>query len=140
MTTLNDADRQVLWDVADVLIPATEVMPSLRDADADGTWLQRTCAARPDLVEELKLLLGELRGADLSAVLVSLHSNDRARFDVLATFVAGTYYMVPAVRDLIGYPGQVRNPPPVDLAAEELGDELFEGAMNYAGSYRVAPD
>lgn len=140
MTALNEGRTTVLLDVADVLIPATDVMPALRDADPSGEWLGRACTARADLVADLVAILDELEGADLSTVVVALHRNDRAKFDVLATFVAGTYYMIPRVRELIGYPGQVRNAPPLDLAAEELGDEIFEGAMNYSGSYRPTPD
>lgn len=140
MTALTDERRSVLMDVADVLIPATDLMPSLRDADPSGLWLERACGARADLVGALGAILDELQGADLHSVLVSLHAEDRLRFDVLATFVAGSYYMVPVVRELIGYPGQVRNAPPLDLAADELGDEIFERAMNYTGSYRPAPD
>ncbi|KUI29308.1 hypothetical protein [Mycobacterium sp. GA-2829] len=140
MTTLTDVRKSVLLDIADVLIPGTDEMPSLRDADTSGEWLERTCAARADLLDELGAILDELVGADLPSVVVALHGNDRARFDVLATFVAGAYYMVPEVRELIGYPGQVRNAAPLDLAAEELGDDLFERAMNYRGSYRPAPD
>ena len=43
----------MLLDVADVLIPATDTMPALRDADPDGEWLDRACAARADLLAEL---------------------------------------------------------------------------------------
>jgi hypothetical protein len=67
-----------------------------------------------------------------------LHGDDRATFDVLATFVAGTYYMIPQVRELIGYPGQRRTPAATDAAADELSDDIFQGALDYAGSYRPA--
>jgi len=33
----------------------------------------------------------------------------------------------------------VRNPAPLDLASDELSDDVFEGAMNYPGTYRSAP-
>jgi hypothetical protein len=137
---LTESRRAVLLDVADVLIPATSTMPALRTADPDGQWLQRTCRARADLLEELTQILDEVAGTDLAAVLASMHAARRSRFDVLATFAAGTYYQIPRVRELLGYPGQVRAPAPLDLAVDELSDEIFEGAMNYPGSYRPAPD
>ena len=139
MTSLTEARRAVLLDIADVLIPQTDTMPALRAADPDGEWLQRACRARADLLDELGRILDELTDADLSAVLVSMHAEQRAHFDVVATFVAGSYYMIPRVRELLGYPGQVRAPAPLELAADELSDEIFEAAMNYSGSYRPAP-
>jgi hypothetical protein len=140
MTTLTQEERDVLYDVADVLIPATDTMPALRTADADGEWLDRAVAARADLLPALRQSLHTLSGIhDLAIALRGLHGNDRATFNVLTTFVAGSYYMVPRVRELIGYPGQRRAPAPIDLAANELSDEIFEGALNYDGGYRHAP-
>lgn len=140
MSTLTQADRDLLHHIADVLVPATDTMPALRDADASGEWLDRACAARADLLPKLGRTLNALSGcSDLGTALRGLRGGERATFDVLATFVAGTYYMIPRVRELIGYPGQVRAPAPIDLAADELSDEIFEGAMNYDGGYRPAP-
>jgi hypothetical protein len=138
MSTLAQADRNVLHDVADVLIPATKTMPALRDADPGGTWLDRACLARADLVPSLARALRVLAGADLPAAVRRLHGDDRATFDVMATFVAGTYYMIPQVRELIGYPGQRRMPAAIDAAADELSDDVFQGALDYALSYRPA--
>jgi hypothetical protein len=136
MSSITEPQRAVLLDVADVLIPETDAMPSLRAADPDGEWLERACRARADLVDELCQILDEIAGSNMSSLLVSMHRDQRPRFDVLATFAAGTYYLIPRIRELIGYPGQVRAPAPLDLAADELSDEIFEGAMNYSGSYR----
>lgn len=137
--SLTDRQISVLMDVADVLIPANATMPALRDADATGEWLGRACRARADLVDRLGALLDDLDGADLPAALHALHADDRPAFTIVATFVAGTYYMVPAVRKLIGYPGQVRSPAPLEQAADELSDDIFEGALQYTGTYRHAP-
>ncbi|MGV9864375.1 hypothetical protein [Rhodococcus koreensis] len=140
MTHLSEQERQTLWRVADVLIPATATRPSLRDADPDGIWLERALTARADLVGALQTELTRLETVpDLEPAVIDLHESDRARFEVLATAVSGAYYLVPAVRELIGYPGQHRNPPRLEDAAEELSDEVFEAAMNYPGSYRPTP-
>lgn len=141
MTELTADDRELLLVVADVLIPATDTMPALRDADCTGEWLGRAYAARADAAPDLLRALRTLASEDnLTTALHTLHARDRATFDVLAMIAAGAYYMVPRVRDLIGYPGQVRNPAPIDQAADELSDEIFEGAMNYRGGYRSVPD
>lgn len=139
MNTLSDPRRAVLLNVADVLIPATDTMPALRDADAAGEWLDRACRARTDLVDELGVILDDLADGDLPSALASMHARDRSTFDVIATFVAGTYYMVPEVRELIGYPGQLSAPAPLELAADELSESVFAQAMNYSGTYRRAP-
>jgi hypothetical protein len=139
MSTLSDLHRSALLDIADVLIPATDTMPALRDADPTGEWLDRACRARSDLVDGLCLVLDDLAGGDLASVLRSMHADKRSTFDVLATFVAGTYYMVPKIRELIGYPGQLRSPAPLELAADELSDGVFAIAMNYSGTYRRPP-
>ncbi|KWX64517.1 hypothetical protein [Mycobacterium sp. NAZ190054] len=140
MSPLTEAQRAVLLDAADILVPATDTMPALRAADPAGEWLGRACRARADLVGDLAAILDGLTAVDdLENALRAMHSQERARFDVVATFVAGTYYLIPQIRELVGYPGQVRAPAPIDLAADELSDEIFEGAMNYSGSYRPAP-
>ena len=139
MSALSDRHRATLLAVADVLIPPTDTMPALRDADPAGAWLDRACLARFDLLEELRRVLDGLDGGDLPTDLAALHARQRPTFDVLATFVAGTYYLIPAVRELIGYPGQVRSPAPLDQAADELTDGVFDAAVNYPGTYRRAP-
>ena len=89
-------ERAQLHALADILIPQTETMPPLRDVDADGGWLDRACVARGDLLPALRAALLDLAGAaDLTAALRGLHGADRDTFDVVATVVAGAYYMVP---------------------------------------------
>ena len=140
MSVLTRAERDALLDVADVLIAPTDSMPTLREADPTGEWLDRACSARSDIFTDVQRLLRDVADApNLAATLRRLHGEDRVSFDEVATIVAGAYYMVPRVRGLIGYPGQVRAPAPLNLAADELSDEIFETAMNYPGSYRAAP-
>ena len=132
-------EQETLWAVADVLIPQTAEMPSLRDADPEAVWLARALEARSDIVETIKASLNDLAQVkDLENELIRMRSESRQTFDDLASIAAGTYYMVPRVRELIGYPGQERRPAPVELAADELSDDIFEGAMAYEGTYREA--
>ena len=140
MTALSDAHRELLLQVADVLIPPKGTMPSLRNADPTGEWVERACLARVEILEDLADALDGLIGRDdLTTALRELHADARATFDVVANVASGAYYLIPEVRVLLGYPGQVRNPAPLDLASDELSDEIFEGAMNYAGTHRSAP-
>ena len=137
MSALSEPHRELLLQVADVLIPSTDTMPSLRRADPDGRWLARACLARADVLADLADALEELAGEDLVTALRALHTSARATFDIVANVVSGAYYLIPEVRALLGYPGQVRNPAPLDLAADELSGEIFDGAMNYTGTYRA---
>lgn len=140
MGTLSKSDRELVLRVADVLIPPNATMPGLRAADPAGEWLSRACVARADLLADLTDALNELaEHPDLPSALRHLHSEARVTFDVIANLVAGAYYLIPEIRALLGYPGQVRNPAPLELASDELSDEIFEGAMNYTGAYRPAP-
>jgi hypothetical protein len=140
VTNLSAPQMDLLLRVADVLIPATALMPSLRTADPDGQWLRRAYFARQDVLPALTDALDQLAESDdLPSALQTFHRDSRNTFDVVANVVAGAYYLIPEVRTLLGYPGQVRNPAPLDLAGEELSDEVFEGAMNYPGTHRPAP-
>jgi hypothetical protein len=138
MNVLSDEELATLWSVADVIVPATEQMPSLRDADADGSWLGRALAANPGLLDGLHRVLAAVEGNDVSATVRELYGSARPDFDVLATVVTSTYYLIPQVRQLIGYPGQTRNPARLDEAAEQLED-LLDQAMSRPSFYRPTP-
>jgi len=138
VSELSDQELATLWAVADVLVPATEGMPALRDADARAEWLDRALAADPGLVDDLQRVLAAIQGGDVSATVRGLFVSVRRDFDVLATVVTGTYYLIPQVRRLIGYPGQSRNPPRLEEAAEQLED-LLEQATSRPSFYRPTP-
>ncbi len=139
--TLTAAHIDAARSVADVLIPRTAERPALREADPDARWLTVAFAARDDRADDVRALLDQLpEVGDPKPWLRRLRSDHRDVFDALASVIAGAYYMTPTVRDLIGYPGQERRPAPVTLAADELSDEIFEGAMNYDRSFRKPHD
>jgi hypothetical protein len=48
--TLDARERETLYALADILIPATATMPSASEADPRGKWLGKALAARPDLL------------------------------------------------------------------------------------------
>ena len=135
--TLTAQQQEAVFAVADVLVPGTESMPSFRQVDPDFTWGARGLAVRPTIVGELQGLLDEAaHQTNLAGFLREMHDQRVSDFEVLSTYVLGAYVMVPEVRTLYGYPGQQQLPAAPDLAAEELSDEVFEGAMAYEGTYR----
>lgn len=134
---LTDDQLETLYAVADILVPPTDAMPSLRDADPERIWLARAISAHPVLARETGQILDDLAlQQDLAEALRALHDDRLDLFLSVSTFVLGTYVMVPEVRSRYGYPGQVQRPAPTDLAVEELSDEIFATAMEYGGTYR----
>ncbi len=142
-TILDSARIETAWTIADVLVPETDDRPSLKTADPEARWLAVAFAARRDSEHELAVLLDILRGreqSEVEAMLRSLRVEKRYLFDTISSVIAGAYYMTPQVRALIGYPGQEQRPAPLELAADELSDEIFEGAMAYGGAFRAPSD
>jgi hypothetical protein len=94
-------------ELADVLIPACDGMPSASQADVPGRWLREAVRLRPDLRPALDTVLRVARdhGTPQDALRrVAVEFPDA--FEALGILTAGAYYMDPRVRELMGYPGQ----------------------------------
>lgn len=128
--TLSDAQRATLAGLADVLIPAGGGMPSASEAGVTGRWLDELLASRPDLGEDLVRVLDAAAGQEPTAAVRSLaEAPDGADFAVLSTVVPGAYYLDPAIRARIRYPGQEAVPipePSLDPSDEELLRTVIE--------------
>src|SRR5260370_9240435 len=98
--------REVLAAVADLLIPGGDGMPSATEAGAAGRWLDEVLQLRPDFGPPLAAVLDRLIGADPSAALTKLRTDDPAGFGVLAEVVAGGHFLNPKVRSAIRSPRQ----------------------------------
>ena len=114
MSTL---DRERLGALADVLVPAASGMPSATEAGVHRAGLDRVLAARPDLEPLLARVLADAAG-EPGDVLRRLQASDEAGFAALTLAVTGAYYTDPAVRRLIGYPGQQYQPELVTRAPD----------------------
>jgi hypothetical protein len=106
---MSAVDRDLLGALADVLVPAAAGMPSATEAGVHREGLDRVLAARPDLEPVLVRVLAAAAG-DPGDVLRRLQATDEAGFAALTLAVTGAYYTDPAVRRLIGYPGQQYRP------------------------------
>lgn len=139
MTTTDTIDtdlRETLGLLADVLIPSAEGMPSAREADVAGKWLDRVLGVRPDLRLELSRVLEQAKGRDSADEIHRLQEEDDTGFATLALVVTGGYYLNPRVRRLIGYPGQKPNAPYPDEADFYLGDGLLDPVIERGPIYR----
>lgn len=123
---LTPAQRATFASLADVLLPASEGMPSATEVAAEGMWLDRALRARPDLQLELIQVLQTIERRDPIEALRFLEATDEAGFDTLLILAASAYYMSPRVRKLVRYPGQERRPIYLDGADHYLGDGLLD--------------
>lgn len=133
-----------LLAVGDLLVPAVDQNPAASAAPGYDLWLRRSIAAR---AEEFDLLVQTLDGlapadAGLETRLRALHasgSEEDGRFHLVSSIVVGAYLMVPEVKELIGYPGQHRDPARVEEAADELSDGLLDPVISRGPIY-VRPE
>jgi hypothetical protein len=136
-STLDDEARQILMGLADILIPASERMPSASQAGVGGEWIDRAMEARQDWAADLVSLLERARGKDYRAILAELQTSEPATFTMLTEMVAGAYFMNPEVRKLIGYPGQ--RAIPIGTAPDEQLEELLKPVVQRGPIYRSCP-
>jgi hypothetical protein len=137
---LDAAERETLMGLADVLVPATGVMPAASEADRSGKWLARALRARPDLTPELQRVLKGARGRPPETEIERLQDADTEGYAALAAIVTGAYYMNIKVRKLIGYPGQKPAPPYPDEADYYLADGLLDPVRTRGRRYRAVPE
>jgi hypothetical protein len=107
---LSDQQRQTFAALADVLIPSAEGMPSASEAGVPTRWIDEAIGFRPDLEPGLvrALEIGATLPAEEAVVILNAEHTDA--FDALGVLTSGAYFLNPAVKDLIGYPGQVPAP------------------------------
>lgn len=91
--------------LADYLIPAHKQMPKFSDV---CSWAAALTALdfRIDLKEGFERATGVDLSNGIEAALEQLNTDDSEAFSAVSTIALATYFMTPAVRDLIGYPGQ----------------------------------
>jgi hypothetical protein len=119
-------ERTVFADLADVLVPAADGMPSASEIGVHKRLLDRTLAARPDLAQPLLALVHRARGREPDAGVRRLRLEDAEGFAVLLSVVTAAYYLSPKVRRLIGYPGQR----PVEVFSDQADYDLREGILD----------
>jgi hypothetical protein len=136
---LSAAQRSTLHKIADQLVPAASDNPSATHAPDYDEWLDRCIAARRDAIDLLLSTLDQLADADgteLDRALRQLHADDyEGRFHLISSIVAGAYLAGDYIRQLVGYPGQLRQPAKVDAAANELADGILDPVLKRGHIY-----
>lgn len=135
---LTDEESVVLLRVADCLIPAAGPNPKASDAEGYSANLQLALAARSDVFDavlEAVRSLADVADGDLRAALKTMWAEDKLTFDPLSSIVAGAYFMTPQVKQLIGYPGQHRDPAGLEDAANELETGILDPVIERGPIY-----
>jgi hypothetical protein len=133
------ARRAVLAELADVLIPSGDGMPSASEAGVAGRWLDQVLALRADFGPPLAAVLDRVKGVDPAAAVAQLRSDDPTGFGVLCEVVAGGYFLNPVVRTAIGYPGQQAVPIVAEQPPDYEQDGLIASVIGRGRIYRPTP-
>lgn len=126
---LTDDEHATLLRIADTLIPAAGPNPRASDAKQFVPYLHLALAARADVFDAVLKAVGQLAGVADDAMygeLKTMWTEDKITFDPLSSIIAGAYFMTPEVKELIGYPGQHRDPAGLEDAANELETGILD--------------
>jgi hypothetical protein len=135
---ISEERRAQLGAIADQLIPAGSGMPSASGAGVAGRYLDEVLAARPDLGAPLDAALASVDGLSAADALASLRENAEG-WGVLTAVVPAAYFLNPAMRDAIGYPGLETRPIDEELAPDYLADGLLDSVVARGPVYRPTP-
>lgn len=136
---LSPSEREQLDRLGDILIPAGDSMPSVSESDPDGRWLERACRARPDMARAVQELLAAHSDLDSLRAIAGVEAEDAAGVAGLLMITAGRYYMNPAIRELIGYPGQGGRDPSLPVYGWDRAADMLERVVQRGRVYREAP-
>jgi hypothetical protein len=129
---VSDVEFATLARLADLLIPGNADDPAPSAADGYRDKLTIALAARSDAFESIVEYVAKAHDradTELLEEFRAAHAAGEAWFQILSTVLAGAYLLLPEVRTAIGYPGQHRDVPRVDEAAEQIGDGILDPVM-----------
>jgi hypothetical protein len=130
-------ERQLLGQLADILIPAGGGLPAASQAGVAQAGLDQVIAARPDLVASLQSLLADARGCEPTEFMTQLRTQKAATFGMLGEVVAAAYFLNPTVAATLGYASQT--PRPIDPHPDYLDDDLLTPVITRGPIYRPTP-
>lgn len=125
---LDSNQRSVLSTVADLLIPATEEMPSATDAGVPENLIDIVLGYREDLVAAFLDALTTCSGKDPATALDELCGNSPEKFEALTLLISAAYFQSAKVKAALNY-----NPAPravnddVDTYIDMLADVVDRG-------------
>ena len=139
MSRLTPDLRAAFAAVADLLIPAYKKYPSATSVGVHDKMLDDVLGFRPDLVEAFLRGLAAIDRAALSDSVNTLYKADAEAFNAISLVASGGYYMTPAVREALGYPGQEAVPYDPHEVPSFLLDQRLENVARRGPIYRSTP-
>jgi hypothetical protein len=139
MSTVTPDLRAAFAAVADLLIPAYKKYPSATSVGVHEKMLDDVLGFRPDLVEPFLRGLAAIDRASLSDSVNTLYKADAEAFNAISLVASGGYYMTPAVREVLGYPGQESVPYDPHEVPSFLLDQRLENVARRGPIYRSTP-
>ena len=136
---VSNDERAVFAGLADVLIPAAEGMPAASDVDVHGAMLDSILGLRPDLSEAFQRGLAAAAGKPPADAAEALNRDDAEALGAIGIVASAGYYMSPAVRELIGYPGQVKRPPDPDETPEYVANGMLQQVIDRGSIFVPTP-
>lgn len=125
------AEREAFARIADSLIPTAQGMPCFSRSGADPVHLDRVLTLRPELLAPLReALVLAVKIGDAEA----LNRDHPEAIGVIGLVASSAYYLVPDIREKLGYPGQTHRP----AMEDEDGDyrDLIQPVIDRGPIYR----
>jgi hypothetical protein len=135
---LSEAELATLLRIADCLVPESGPNPKASDAVDYSSYLQLALGARSDVFDVVIAgaeKLADVPDSEMWGALKELWASDKATFDPLSSILAGAYFMTPQIKELIGYPGQHRDPAPLEQAADEIATGILDPVLERGHFY-----
>ena len=135
-----DNYREVFINLADVLIPEVEGMPSASQVNIQNGPLDQILKLRPELFNDLLRVLRLACGKDPHLFLKELNESDVAAFEIFGNIASASYLMQPKVHNLLKYNGQVANPSHFSEENDYFQDGLLQSVIDRGKRYREPPN
>lgn len=130
---LSQDERAAFNRIADALIPDAHGMPAFSASGADPVYLDRVLTMRPELLAPLReALVAAASASDADA----LNRDHPDAIGAIGLVASSAYYLVPEIRDRLGYPGQTHRPAMEDEEGDYL--DLIQPVIDRGPVYRKA--
>ncbi|MEE2803048.1 MAG: hypothetical protein VYB37_01200 [Pseudomonadota bacterium] len=136
---LSKRNRDKFRCIADMLIPEAEGMPSASQVAVHLAGIDHIRKLRPELDENLCRGLDAVADMDCDEAIAYLNAHDPSALGVIALAATSAYYLVPAVQQRLGYPGQLSRPATDAEEGDYFTDDLLQPVINRGPIYRKAP-
>jgi hypothetical protein len=117
------AERQTLAALADVLIPPSPKGISASEAGLSGDLLDKLETFAPERLPLLRRAIAFTASQTPEEALAHLRREDTPAYDSFCETIGALYFMVPRVRDAVGFPGRL--PKPARIEVTDIEDLLM---------------